>query len=110
MKKLLIGLTLLTSMSSFASATACENNSYQKTIQDYSGTCNNIILETASSSNCNGDQIETLKNRILAGNMIILISGSSSFCKLKSESGHYQVMTDDMSSPPVATVYFSKSD
>ena len=109
MKKLVLGITLLASISAFASST-CESESYQKVVQDYAGECKELILNAAQDAGCSKTKQDDLKNNILAGNMIQLIDGSSTFCKIETEEGHYQVMTDDMPANPVATIFFSKYD
>ena len=109
MKKLLFGLALAASISSFANG-ACESESYQKSIQDYIGECKELILNVAKDAGCSQERLQSLKNNILAGNMSQITSESSTFCKVETHDGHYQVMTDDMPSSPVATIYFSRND
>jgi hypothetical protein len=111
MEKLLIGFALFISATSFAETGQCEYESYQKTIQDYpSGKCEELILNAAKDAGCTQSRVSNLKNAILSGNISKLSSGSSTFCKVETSRGHYQVMVDDMPEPPVATVYFSRND
>ena len=108
MKNLFISLAILCSINAFAGN--CESDSYQVTIQDYVGNCKELIIDASIKAGCNKEQVSVLKNKIQAGNMNILSSSSSTFCKVSSSNGHYQVMTDDMPEPPVATLFFSRND
>ena len=108
MKIVFISLALLCSINSHAGN--CESESYQVTIQDYTGNCKDLIIDSSLKAGCSERQVSILKNKIQTGNMNKLTSDSSTFCKVKSSNGHYQVMTDDMPEPPVATLYFSRND
>ena len=108
--KLFLVTTMLILTFSAATASECENESYQYTVQDYAGDCRMLITEAAVKNNCNNDFVKFLAAKMLEGKMINAVNGSSTFCKIESENGHYQVMTDDMPEPPVATVYFSRYD
>lgn len=110
MKTITSLITLLISANVMASSPSCETQSYQETIMDYSGNCKGLILDAAKNAGCNVSELFSLDQKILAGKMSELRSGSTSFCKIESQRGHYIVLTDDMPEPPVATIYFSRFD
>ena len=110
MKKILIGIILLASTICFADSNVCENQSYQVTIQDYTGDCKTLILNSAKQNNCSNYKLYELNNGFSSGSFSYYKKGASTFCKLITLNGYYQVMTDDMSEPPVAAVFYSKND
>ncbi len=106
MIKILLLLTLSTFVTT-AQATSCESQSYQITIQDTTDSCMELILSAAKENGCDEKALLAIKEN---GQSSGFSQGSSTFCKIISTDGHYQVMTDHMPEPPVATIYFSRFD
>jgi hypothetical protein len=90
-------------------ALTCENESYQRVIHDYSGGCLDLIGQVAKANGCNSEELDFLEKE-LKTEFFLAELGSTTFCKAESKSGHYVVASDDMSEPPVATVFYSKYD
>lgn len=109
--KLLFIFSVLFSTSAFSQFkdSSCELYSYQKTINDYSGTCASLILDAAKEHKCSVQQLNYIKNRTNYAIQRVILK-STEFCKMESDNGYYSVMKDDMTEPPVATIFFSRWD
>ncbi len=75
---------------------------YQKTINDYSGECKDLINQAVIEHDCNQAEI---KNKTKYAIKRIILD-STEFCKIESFNGYYSIMKDDMIEPPVATIFF----
>lgn len=107
----ILSLLFLLTLNSYASEMneSCEVFSYQKTINDYSGDCASLIIDAAVEHKCSTEELKKVRNRTKYAIQTLSLN-STTFCKMESMNGYYSVMKDDMTEPPVATVYFSRWD
>ena len=106
-----LSLLVLLSLNTYAGEVdeSCEVFSYQKTINDYSGDCASLIMDAAIEHKCTTEELKKIKNRTKYAIQTVSLN-STTFCKMESMNGYYSVMKDDMTEPPVATIYFSRWD
>ncbi len=110
MKKTLLNLSAILSLTVLSAAMGCETESYQETVKDTSQSCRELILDFAQADGCSDEHIEMIEEKIASNQMTSALEGSATFCKLETRNGQYLVMKDDLPTLPLATVYFSLVD
>ncbi|OUR94227.1 hypothetical protein A9Q84_18160 [Halobacteriovorax marinus] len=102
--------SLFTSLSSFASSTNCEEETYTVSWHDYDSawndSCKNFIKAAMIKKGCD---TKVLK-RLSWSEVTSVRQGSSLVCIYNSEGGIYQVMSSEMAEPHRALLLYSRLD